>query len=165
MNKPKTTVELELTSLTDEVVAHLAGTQAWVLATCADQRVTARSMTIVNDGLDIWFEMRLHDVKGQQISANPLVALCWNNIQIEGRAEIRGNAFDRNETFGAGNEWFCQEYGHKHPSSFQYWAAMPGEVVVRVSPILITLWKYLDGSSYRDFLIPGQRAWREAYER
>ena len=158
-----TSFPLDAAALTAEITTMLAANRIWVLATSSEDRVSARSMSIINDGLDIWFEMRSTDLKGRQIQANPRVALCWNNVQIEGRAEILGNAHAPSPANAAGNAWFCREYARVHPDGFRRWSTFEGEVVVRVRPELITLWKYLSDQAVRDFLIPGERAWREAY--
>jgi hypothetical protein len=154
---------LDRSALAAEITGLLAANRVWILATSSGDRVSARSMSIINDGLDIWFEMCANDLKGRQIRDNPRVALCWNNVQIEGRAEILGNAHAPEPANAAGVAWFCREYAAVHPDGFRRWSAWEGEVVVRVRPTLVTLWKYLAGEPFRDFLVPGERAWREAY--
>ena len=62
-----------------------------VLATSLNNRVTARTVTYVSEGLTIIFYTLTSLKKIAQIKANPKVALCLDNVSIEGTAEIVGN--------------------------------------------------------------------------
>ncbi|MBN2433999.1 MAG: pyridoxamine 5'-phosphate oxidase family protein [Spirochaetes bacterium] len=85
-----------------------------VLASCGtDMRVSARSMSIVNRGLEIWFQTDKRFKKSGQMEENPFVALCIGNIQIEGRVENCGHSLDPE------NKFFCDEFAAHHPGSYK----------------------------------------------
>lgn len=80
-------------------------------------------------------------------------------MQIEGIAELRGHPSDST------NADFCSFYKQKHLHSFEMYAVMKNEIVIKVKPSLITLWKYIDGKPSRDYLNLNENiAYREYYE-
>jgi len=83
--------ELPYNEITDEIVKILDENKEIVLATCLNDRVTARTVSFTNDGLTIYFMSWDHNKKVKQIERNPKVALCLNNLQIEGRAQVLGH--------------------------------------------------------------------------
>lgn len=87
-----------------EIYEFLKSKKHIVLATSFNNRVTARTISyvIIND--KIIFQTDSTFIKSEQIRLNNKVALCIDNIQIEGIAEITGNHF--NEC----NRDFLEEY-------------------------------------------------------
>ena len=143
--------------LRQEVVQQLGKAKHMVLATCAGNRVTARTMSCVADDLTVYCQTLDSYTKCRQIAQNPNVALCAGNLQIEGRATIEGHPLS------AGNERFVELFKAAHRGSFERYSALEGEVVLRVEVTRATLWKYgLSGGSYRDFLeVTERKARRE----
>lgn len=139
-------VELDYDLLLGDIVGYLSSNKIWVLATSAQDRVTARSVSIVNSGLKIYFQTHEDYLKYKQIRENNRVALCWNNVQVEGIATIAGNPF------APGNEEFIRLYKESHGDSFDRYTKLPGEVVIAVAAELITMWKYIDSVPYIDYL-------------
>lgn len=90
--------KLPYDAITDEVVKILDQNKDIVLATCLNDRVTARTVSFTNDGLTIYFMSWDHNKKIKHIEKNSKVALCLNNLQIEGRAQILGYANDDKNT-------------------------------------------------------------------
>ena len=84
--------ELNYDDFYKEMVDFLNGEKEIILATSSNDRVTARTISFVNDGLIIYFFTWEHNKKIIQIKNNPNVALCLGAIQIEGDAEIIGQA-------------------------------------------------------------------------
>ncbi|MGQ9779143.1 MAG: pyridoxamine 5'-phosphate oxidase family protein [Bacillota bacterium] len=151
-------VELVFESLRQEVEKILAQTPHLVLATAADNRVRARTMSHVNIGLEVYFQTGKGSTKYAQIAVNPRVALCLGNLQIEGVAEVLGHPL------AEANREFCRLYRERHPSAYERYSSRPDEVVIRVRPILCTLWKYVDGRPCRELLdLEAERAFREYY--
>jgi general stress protein 26 len=72
------------------VLKFLEGKHAITLATSLGDRVTARTVSFANDGLAILFMSWAHHTKCVQIRVNPRVALCRDNVQIEGIADCMG---------------------------------------------------------------------------
>jgi general stress protein 26 len=152
-------ITLDTYELKEEIIAMLEREKHIVIATCSDGRVTARTMSHVNAGMDIFFQTDKRFLKIEQILKNPRVALCAGNLQIEGIAKLQGHPFDSE------NADFCSLYKQKHPHSFEMYAAMKDEIVIKVKPSLFTLWKYIDGKPCRDYLNLNENiAYREYYD-
>ncbi|EKD51600.1 MAG: hypothetical protein ACD_62C00222G0007 [uncultured bacterium] len=142
-----------------EIIALLEKSRHLVLATCAGHRVTARAMSYASKDLEIIFGTDKNFLKVEQIQKNPHVALCLDNLQIEGMAEILGHPS------GPQNTELSKLYKAKQPKSFEmYWKGKT-QVVIKVTPTLCTQWKYLDGKPCREFYDVKQgEAYREDYE-
>lgn len=139
-------MEISYNELLEETIEALSKYKIWVLATSANDHVTARSMSIVNDGLTIYFQTHTSFIKYHQIEQNKHVALCHKNIQIEGEAIIRGNGFNgRNDTF-------LTLYQRDHAGSYRRYSKLEGQVVIEVVPKRVTYWKYIDDIPYKDIL-------------
>ena len=122
-----------------EVIGVLKKEKVLTLATCADNRVTIRPMSHINVGLDIYFQTGYDSLKMDQIAANPRVALCVGDLEIEGTATTCGHPLAEQNAF------FAQAYQEKHPSSFERYSAYEDEIVVRVKIHLVRQWRYIDG--------------------
>ena len=129
-----------------------------VLATSADNRVTARTMSCIIQERVIYFQTDRNLLKYQQISSNPRVALCSGNAQIEGIAQDIGHPSNKENTF------FTSLFRQHYERAFTLYSSLPNEAVIKVEPVKITLWAYDNGKPYRDFFdIPEQRYSREYY--
>lgn len=125
-----------------DIISTLEKETAIILATCANNRVTIRPMSHINEGLTIYFQTGNHSLKAQQISANPNVAISVGNYEIEGMAEIIGHPMD------AANKFFMKKYSAKHPNYVERWSALPNEVVVKVTIGLVRQWRYIEGKPF-----------------
>lgn len=64
-----------------------------------------------------------------------------------------------------GNLRFCELYKQKHPYSFERYCGIKDEVIFKVRPSLITIWKYVEGKPWRDYLNTTEKiAYREYYK-
>lgn len=111
-------------------------------------------MSCIFIGLRIAFQTSIASTKIRQIRENPRVALCMENMQIEGEATISGHPYDI--------PWFREMYSRLHPGSFRAYSWLDEECVVEVEPKLISLWKYIEGRPCIDRLdIMKRKAFRE----
>jgi hypothetical protein len=140
------TEPLDYIELETEITIALAGTSTIVLATGAGGNITARAMSPVNIGLDVYMQTSRNFTKTAQMKENPNVALCLGNMQIEGAAQFLGHPMD------AGNEAFRMLYSEKHRGSYERYSMTEEEIVFVVHPQCVTLWKYIDGKPCRDRL-------------
>ncbi len=137
----------------------LASKKVMVLATSLDNRVTARSMSCVFMDNKICLQTDSHFLKYHQMIVNPRVALAVDNIQVEGRATIKGHPLEEE------NRGFAGLFKEVHSSSYKSYSHMENEVVVEIAPTLITLWRYEAGKPFRDFVdITNKKANREYYD-
>ncbi len=139
---------IDYEALKSEIINLIADHANMALATNADNRTTCRMVSCVHEGLEVFFQTSIDTVKFQQIAANPKVALCFGNASLEGGAEILGHPIAVPD--------FPVRYKARHPASFKRYSSLEEERVVRVSPGLITLWKYINGKPCREILDPGR---------
>jgi Pyridoxamine 5''-phosphate oxidase. len=149
---------LDFSHAEKEVIDYISKNNKMVLATCLENRVTARTMSIIHKGMTLFCQTDKNFIKYQQIKENPNVALSVGNMQIEGIAKITGHPFE--------NRFFDETYKMEHESSYTKYSHLKDEVVIEIEPQLITLWKYSEANQpYRDFIHTGKRqAYREYYE-
>ena len=151
-------MELNFIEFQREIFELLGDKKIMVLATSSDNRVTARNMSCVIMDQKIYFQTDKTFLKYDQILNNPNVALCTDNIQIEGVAKIGKHPFDEE------NKEFAKVFEKNYKGSYDNYSNLDNEIVVEVEPVFITLWKYKDGQPFRDFLdISEKRAYRETY--
>lgn len=118
----------------------------FVLATSANNRTTARMMSCLIIQKKIYFQTDKQFLKFQQILSNPLVALCIDNISIEGTAKIMDHPISIK------NKDFTQLYEKYYKPSFDKYSHLKDEIVVEIEPTLITQWCYDNGKPYRYLL-------------
>jgi uncharacterized pyridoxamine 5'-phosphate oxidase family protein len=150
---------LSYQELEQETINFISQTKQLVLATCTENRVTARTMSVINRGLVICFQTDLEYTKTGQIRQNPNVALCAGNMQLEGTARFSGHPL--------ADPWFIENYRRVHERAFKKYSHLESDVIIEVEPRLVTFWKYdADHNPYRDYLdVAGHRAYREVYEK
>ena len=123
----------------EDIIATLEKETTLTLATCADNRVTIRPMSHVNEGLTVYFQTGAHYLKTRQIKINPNVAMRVGTYEIEGVAEIIGHPLDK------ANRFFMEKYQTKHPNYAERWSVLPDQVLVKVKVRLARQWRYVDG--------------------
>jgi uncharacterized pyridoxamine 5'-phosphate oxidase family protein len=151
--------EIDFEALRSEVIGLMDKHKILVLATSANDRVTARSVSCVHRDLKVLFQTDKSLLKYKQMARNPNVALCADNMQIEGVAKIKGHPLDN------ANKEFLELFKREHRGSFEKYSQMKNAVVVEVEPRLITLWKYESARPLRDSLYVSEaEATREYYD-
>ena len=111
-----------------------------VLSTAENNRVSSRMMSVVQiDGV-FYFQTDLTLNKYRQILSNPNVALCIDNIQIEGLCEENGHPLQ--------NEAFCNGFQECFKGSYDTYTSLKNERLFAVKPTFIERWIYRDGVPY-----------------
>lgn len=152
-------INIDFSKLKTEVADLLETKKVMVLATSSNNRVTARSMSCVIIDSKIYFQTDKTFLKCEQMSSNPNVALCFGNIQIEGTAKIKDHPFEEQ------NRTFIEEFKKAYIGSYNSYSHMENEVVIEVTPKLVTLWKYEEGKPLRDFLnFENENGYRKYYD-
>lgn len=137
-------MEIDYEGLKNELLKTLDTNKVWILATSDGSRVSARSMSIVHDGVDIYFQTSQLLEKYAQMMQNSNVALCCANVSIEGVAIDVGSWED--------NPAAKALYIKHHKGSYDAYSTSPGQVVIKVVPHYVVFWKYIDSQPARDFL-------------
>lgn len=111
-----------------------------VLSTSLQDHVTSRMMSVVQrEGL-FYFQTDRETRKYRQLSGNPHVALCMENIQIEGLCREMGRPLENSE--------FCRLYEECFTGSYQRYSALEKERLFAVTPLFIERWLYLEGKPF-----------------
>lgn len=124
----------------EDVIRTLEKKEVLLFATCADNRVTTRYMSHVNDGLDIYFMTGTDYLKMQQIRKNPNVAVSVGTYDIEGTAAELGHPLS--------DELFVRLMKEKHPETFKNYASYVKECIVKVTVRSVRQWRYIDGKPF-----------------
>ncbi|MGL5353159.1 MAG: pyridoxamine 5'-phosphate oxidase family protein [Clostridium sp.] len=144
-------MEINYLDLENEIIASLEKNKVWILSTSYKDDVTSRSMSIINKGLNIYFQTNKCYIKHSQMRENNKVSLCFNNISIEGTVEEIGDWQDEKNTE------LMELYKSEHLESYNAYGSLDGQVVYRVNPIVIKLWKYIEGVPIREILYVHKR--------
>jgi len=147
--------KLDFEELHQEVAEKLATEKSIVLSTASGNKVTARTMSHVNDGLEIMIQTGGNSEKAIQIRNNPNVAFAVSNVQIEAVAAFSGHPLDER------NNRFVVLYKQKFPQYFERYSSYPDEILLRFQPTKVILYKYIDGNPCKDILdVSAQEAFR-----
>jgi general stress protein 26 len=144
-------MELNYEELEAELIGILEKNSVWVLSTSSDDYVTSRPMSIIHIGLDVYFQTNKCYIKHDQMSKNSKVSLCCQNYTIEGLAESVGDWKDIN------NNELMALYINKHKNSFDRYGMLDGQIVYKISPVKVKMWKYIDGEPIREVLFVNEK--------
>ena len=111
-----------------------------VLSTSLNDIVTSRTMSIINLNNILYFQTDNTFRKYNQLKHNTHVALCTDNIQIEGLCNEIGNPIE--------NEDFCNAYRECFTSSFNRYTLLKNERLFAVNPTFIESWVYINNIPY-----------------
>lgn len=111
-----------------------------VFSTSENNRVSSRMMSVIQfDGM-LYFQTDITMKKYRQIKSNRNVALCIDNIQIEGICEEKGCPLD--------NSQFCDIYQKCFRGSFDAYSSLKNERLFVVKPLFVERWIYRNGVPY-----------------
>lgn len=106
-----------------------------VLSTCGkDGRVTSRTVCCVIINGVFYFQTDVRSTKAEQIAENANVALCVDNIQIEGVCTLRGEPEDYPE--------FLELLEKNFYSTYERYSMLENEVLYAVTPTRLERWIY-----------------------
>ncbi|MDE6974861.1 MAG: pyridoxamine 5'-phosphate oxidase family protein [Lachnospiraceae bacterium] len=111
-----------------------------VLSTSLNDIVTSRTMSIINLNNILYFQTDHTFRKYDQLKNNTHVALCIDNIQIEGSCNEIGKPIE--------NEDFCNAYRECFTSSFNRYTMLNNERLFAVIPTFIERWVYINNFPY-----------------
>lgn len=141
--------ELKFDQIKEKKVRLLEKNEYAVLATSLNDRVTARTVTYISEGLTIIFYTLTSLKKFAQIKANSKVALCLDIVSIEGTAEIVGN--QQEEEYKRLLEIWKKKFGEDW---FDWFNSNYPElsVFVKVTPTLIKSYVHKDKTPALEYL-------------
>ncbi|MGL4109221.1 pyridoxamine 5'-phosphate oxidase family protein [Clostridium sp. LP20] len=138
--------KLDFNKVKEEFFRSIGDTKIMVLATTDSQKVSARNMSIVINNEKFYFQTDYNFDKCREIEKNKNVALCVDNIQIEGKVTYIGDFYDKKF------EEFKKVFKLKHKSSYEGYSKLMDNKVFEVIPTKISLYKYDGLDVYREFI-------------
>lgn len=111
-----------------------------VLSTSENNRVSSRMMGVVHIGGIFYFQTDITLNKYHQLTSNPNVALCIDNIQIEGICEELGHP----SKFAP----FCEVFQECFKGSYDAYTSLKNERLFSVKPTYIERWIYEGGAAH-----------------
>ncbi len=114
--------------------------QRMVLSTSYHDNVSSRMMSIVLIDNKFYFQTDKNFRKYEQLTRNPNVSLCIDNITIEGRCKEVGKPSD--------NAMFTDIFRKEYSSAYERYTNKEDEVLFEVRPIYIQRWIYEEGVSF-----------------
>ena len=114
-----------------------------VLSTSFDNRVTSRMMSFVIFDNKFYCQTDKTFLKYQQIKSNPNVALCIDNIQVEGIAKNIGKPLE--------NKKFINLFKQYYKTSYEIYSFLENEILLEIEPTFIGVWTYKDFIPVREF--------------
>lgn len=112
-----------------------------VLATSFENNVTARTISYIMIKDELYFQTLSTYEKAFQIKNNSNVALCLDNLQMNGTAQILTSPSENNE--------FLQKYKQIHNNAYNKYSMLENEVVIKVKINKASLWKYENNSGHK----------------
>lgn len=114
--------------------------KAMVVSTSLHNQVASRMLSVVLIDGKFYFQTDRTFRKYQQMKENPNIALCIDNIQIEGQCEEVGHPTE--------HAAFCTAYQECFKSSFERYTSLANERLFVVTPVFIERWRYIGGVPY-----------------
>lgn len=115
-----------------------------VLSTSQNNKVSSRMMSVVLiDGV-FYFQTDKTFRKYEQIKDNPNIALCIDNIQVEGVCLEIGHP--------SNNKEFCTVFEACFKGSYEAYSSLENERLFVVKPTYIEKWEYKDGKPFIEIL-------------
>lgn len=111
-----------------------------VLSTSENDKVSSRMMSVVQINGFFYFQTDINLRKYHQLMANNNVALCIDNIQIEGVCKEVGHPLEAPDFSSLFRECF--------KGSFDAYTSLKNERLFEVRPLYIERWVYKNGIPY-----------------
>lgn len=136
-------VEIPYERLRKEIIEEYKKYPLMIIATSAKNKVSAREMRFITDGLSLYCFTDHRTRKYHQITANPYVAVSAGNLCIEGVASLKGSPMDERNTRVL--EVFRESQPDWHDKWIE-WGHFVNPIVrlIEVIPSRITMFKMTD---------------------
>lgn len=139
-------IQLDFDELAGKCIKILDENRYISVATAHNNFVRARVVDYANLGLAVGFLTWAGTVKMAHLKDNPLIALCVNNLQMEGKAVITGHPSL------AENRAFVDRLAERNPNPCKNFMQLDDTVTVMVEPTLMIVMSYAKGYLYSDHL-------------
>ena len=137
----------------NEVFEQLQDHGKLVLATTDNNKVSARKMSFIIHEHCFYFQTDIAFRKYQDIQINNNVALCIDNIQIEGKCKELCHPLE--------HDIFKTLFQKYYPSSFEAYTSLPSERLFVIEPTFIQRWNYVNNLAVIEQLDIEQEKYKE----
>ncbi|MBQ9895342.1 MAG: pyridoxamine 5'-phosphate oxidase family protein [Ruminococcus sp.] len=121
-------------------LSHFGKGRKMVLSTSENDKVSSRMMSVVQIDGRFYFQTDKTFRKYHQLMSNKNVALCIDNMQIEGICEEIGHPLN--------NAAFCSIFEECFKGSYDAYTSLDNERLFVVKPLFIECWVYKDKIPY-----------------
>lgn len=104
------------------------------LASCVDNYPMVRNVSCIFYNEKIYFKTDKNFRKTQQLFKNDQVALCFNGVQVEGKAVNKGLVVDEPERI------FEKKYQEYLWQSYNAYSHVDTEILIEVEPKFVEIW-------------------------
>lgn len=115
------------------------------LSSCAENRVTSRSMSVVVIDGKFYCQTDENSLKYRQLMKNENAALCVKNFSVEGKCRCIGKPFDKENVF------FADAFKKHFFGSYKAYSALSSEILLEISPVRIYSWIYVLAAPYMEY--------------
>ncbi|MBD5141516.1 MAG: DUF3795 domain-containing protein [Ruminococcus sp.] len=127
-----------------------------VLSTCAENRVTSRSMSVVVIDGKFYCQTDENYLKYKQLMRNENAALCFKNFSIEGKCRSIGKPAD--------NDFFIKAMKKYFLPAYMTYSNLDVERVLEITPTLIYSWSYELTKPYMEYWDFENLTYRKEYK-
>lgn len=140
----------------EQLIVDFAEHKNMVLSTSDNNNITSRMMGIIEIESKFYFQGDVDSRKAQQIMQNNKVALCIDNLQIEGTCKIIGLTRE--------NLVFCEKYKKYFLSAYTKYTHLDCSRLFEVTPTYIQKWIYQNSKPFVEkFFFDTREYKKEAY--
>ena len=111
-----------------------------VISTSENDKVSSRMMSVVQINGSFYFQTDINLRKYHQLTVNKNIALCIDNIQIEGVCKEIGNPLENSD--------FCAAFHEMFKGSYDAYTSLNNERLFIVNPVFIERWIYKGSIPY-----------------
>lgn len=138
-------MSMQKCGIKDKVLNALAEKKMCYLATAGKNNVDNAMVAYCSDGFDLYFGSFSDTLKCRNISVNPNVAVCIDNIQIHGRA--------RQLEYGSSEYLkYKEKYLAKFPG-YEFYFELENNELYKITPLVIWYYDSSKGTMHRDVIV------------
>ncbi|AIY83592.1 pyridoxamine 5'-phosphate oxidase family protein [Clostridium baratii str. Sullivan] len=137
---------LDFLSSVNDFFNNIGPSKTMVLSTTNNETVSSRNMSIIINNNKFYFQTALEFRKCEDIKKNKNVALCLNNIQIEGKVTNIFSLYDDEA------KDFKNLYKEHNKSSYDAYSKLMGNRIFEVTPTKISTYNYDGDDVYLEFI-------------
>lgn len=146
-------MSMQNSGVKDKVLKALAEKKLCYIATAGENNVDNAVVAYYADGFDLYFGSFSDTLKCRNISVNPNVAVCIDNIQIHGRAHQIEYGSDEYLKY---REKYLEKIPH-----YRFYFGLENNELYKVTPLVIWYYDSSKGTMHRDVIVFDDEYYKE----